>query len=106
LKFTTFVPIRRNDGSPIAQKELNRIIQRLNRLFGGVTVEGKVQGLWIDAAEGRTYQDECLKISVACDNQLLALAEREVRRIGRQLDQKAMYMEVQYLDGVRILEIE
>jgi hypothetical protein len=36
----------------------------------------------------------------------LAEAEEAVRRIGRQLGQKAMYFEVRYYDGIRFLRID
>jgi hypothetical protein len=103
MKWTTLIPIRRNDGSRVPERELSRIASRIWRQFGGATVEGPVKGHWVDPNDGRHYADECLRITVVCDSERLAEAERLVREIGNQLDQKAMYFEVQYFDGVRFL---
>jgi hypothetical protein len=46
-----------------------------------------------------------MKLSVACENRHLEVAKREVIRIGTALDQLAMYFEVQYYDGVQILQV-
>lgn len=43
---------------------------------------------------------------MACDNSRLDEARGEVLRIGRQLDQLAMFFEVQYYDGVQILRVK
>lgn len=104
MKFTTLVPLKHNDGSPVGKKDLNRILRRLQSRFGGLTVEGHVAGRWIE--KGELYQDESLKISIACDNSRLEEAQAEVLRIGRQLGQLAMFFEVQYYDGVQILRVE
>jgi len=57
-------------------------------------------------ADGNVYVDESLKVCVACDNHLLEEARQFVTEIGRRLGQKAMFFEVQYYDGVQILEID
>jgi len=102
--FITLIPTRRNDGSPVGKAERDAILRDLWTRFGGATIEGVVEGHWIDASDGRHYQDECLKVLVACDAERLAEAEKTVREIGRRLDQVAMYFEVKYFDGVRFLQ--
>ena len=47
----------------------------------------------------------CIKVSIECDRDRLQEALRAVRRLGRKLDQKAMYFEVNGYDGVQILRI-
>lgn len=106
MKFTTIIPIYRNDGSPAAQSELDEILFALATQFGGVTNEGRTLGHWIDPADGRHYRDEGLMISVVCDNARLAEAEAAIRRIGAQLGQKAIYFEVRDFDGVRFLRLD
>lgn len=105
MRFTTIVPIRRNDGSKVSVREMQRIFDMLTEEFGGVTQEGKTKGQWIDPKDGKLYRDEGWKVSVVCDNDRLARAESIVRQIGRQLEQKAMYFEVRDFDGVRFLVI-
>jgi hypothetical protein len=104
MVFLTTIPTRRNDGSRVSQAELAGITKSLYDRFGGCTVQPGVTGHWIEA--GRHYQDDNLLVTVACDSDRLAEAETVVRQIGRQLEQKAMWFEVRYFDGPRILRIE
>lgn len=102
MKFTTLIPTHYNDGTPVSQSELQDIQSEFWTRYGGATIEGIVHGCWLD--EGILYQDECLKIVVSCDNEMLAEVEQHIIQIGKRLNQEAMYLEVQYLDGVRILK--
>lgn len=103
MKFTTLIPVRRNDGTAVSRAEQRQIIADLFTTFGGVTIDGPIAGHWIDDRDGRHYQDDSLRVTVVCDNDRLREAEDAVLAIGRQLGQEAMYFEVQYFDGVRIL---
>lgn len=105
MVFITLIPTRRNDGSPVGHDEQQEILRGLWTRFGGLTIEGSVAGHWIDDRDGRHYQDECLRVSVACEPDRLAEAEAEVRAIGERLGQQAMYFEVRYFDGVRFLRM-
>lgn len=106
MKFTTLIPLRDNDGKAFSKAIINRILQRFEMKFGGVTVEGVVDGRWVDEADGKHYQDQCLKVSVACERERYDEARRLILQIGRRLGQKAMYFEIQYFDGVQILRME
>jgi hypothetical protein len=105
VKFTTIIPVLRNDGTPVDDEELDEILLSLAVQFGGATNEGCTLGHWIDPADGQHYRDEGLMISVVCDNARLSKAESAVRQIGDRLGQKAMYFEVRDFDGVRFLRI-
>jgi hypothetical protein len=105
MKFTTLIPTTRNDGTPVKPSVLNRLIDSLWRPFGGMTNEGFVTGHWIDD-DGTEFQDVCVKVSIEADRRRLPEAIKAVLRIGRQLDQQAMYFEVAGYDGVQILRIE
>jgi len=105
MVFTTLIPTRRNDGSPVPRAELQEILSGLWTRFGGVTIDGIVTGHWIDSHDGQHYQDESLKVSIACDNDRLQDAESAVVEVGKRLEQKAMYFEVRYFDGVRFLRV-
>src|SRR5205085_966588 len=99
-------PKRRNDGSSVSRKEMTAILVALRVQFGGLTVEGEVEGQWLDETDGKVYCDRSVKVTVACDRSRLPEAEEAVREIGRRLGQKAMYFEVRYADGVTFLRIE
>lgn len=105
MKFTTLIPTCRNDGSPVSDAELQAILQGIATRFGGYSIEGSVDGHWIDDRDGKQYADKSLKLSVACDAARLGDAEAEVISIGRRLGQEAMFFEVRYFDGVRFLRI-
>ncbi len=90
----------------MSKRERNEIQSQIWSLFGGASFDGRVDGHWIDSSDGRHYQDESLRVMVVCENEQLAEAEQLVREIGRRLGQKAMYFEVQYFDGVRLLRTE
>ena len=106
MTFTTLLPKRRNDGSPVSRKEINSIVVSLRMQFGGVTEEGEVGGQWVDDDNGPVYRDRSLKVTVACDRSRLREAEEAVIAIGRRLGQKAMYFEVRYCDGVTFLRVD
>jgi hypothetical protein len=99
--FITLVPTRRNDGSEVPRGEQDAILQALRERFGGLTIEGIVEGHWIDPADGRLYVDQSLKIVVAFEAERLTEARQAVRDIGKQLGQIAMYFEVR--DGIEFL---
>jgi hypothetical protein len=105
MKFTTLIPTTRNDGTEFKPAVLSRLIDRLWRPFGGMTDEGWVTGHWIDD-DGTEFTDRCIMISIECDRSRLGAAVSAVRRVGRQLEQKAMYFEVTGYDGVQILHID
>ncbi|HJT36375.1 MAG TPA: hypothetical protein VJ783_30410 [Pirellulales bacterium] len=105
MRFTTIIPIRRNKGPKVGAAELQAIYDMLTAKFGGMTQEGQTQGQWIDLKDGKIYRDHGRKVTVVCDNERLVEAESIVRKIGRQLGQKAMYFEVRDFDGVRFLRI-
>lgn len=104
MKFITLIPTQRNDGSTVSQNEMQGILQTFWVEFGGATIEGPVEGHWID--NGQHYQDWCMRVTVVCDSKQLDQAKRLVTQIGRQLDQKAMYFEVIRDDGVEFLRIQ
>jgi hypothetical protein len=94
-----------NDGRPVERAMLERIAQEWAILFGGVTVEGEVEGIWFDE-DGTEYRDRSWKVSVICDNDLYRDARTAVMEVGRLLGQKAMYFEVRDFEGSRILKVE
>jgi hypothetical protein len=105
VKFTTFIPTTRNDGTASKPSALNRVVDSLWRPFRGVTREGYVTGHWIDD-DGTEFTDVCLKVFIECDRDRLFEAIKAVRRVGRRLGQRAMYFEVSGYDGVQILRID
>jgi hypothetical protein len=105
MKFTTLIPTTRNDGTAVKPSVLHRVLDSLWRPFRAISKEGYVTGHWIDA-DGTEFTDVCLRVSIECDRNRLFEAIKAVRRVGRQLGQRAMYFEVAGYDGVQMLRIE
>jgi hypothetical protein len=105
-KFTTLIPTHRNDGEPVDPAYLPLLVRQWSILFGGCTVEGLCFGHWIDTRDGGHYQDESVRVSVVCDNDLYDDAVAAVLEVGMALGQEAMYFELRDFDGVRILRVK
>jgi hypothetical protein len=105
MKFTTLIPLRLNDGREVPQDQMNRIIDGLVLQFSGCSDEGVTKGQWLDPKDSQLYRDESRRITVVCDNRLLAEAMQAVVKIGKDLGQRVMYFEVRDYDGVQLLEV-
>ncbi len=105
MKFTTFIPSHRNDGTPVSEAELAAIQMELALQFGGATDEGPVKGMWLDEA-GVMYRDTCRKLFVKCDDSRLVEVNDVVKSIGRRLGQKAMWIEFDFDDNAQIIDCE
>src|SRR4051794_34155635 len=105
MKFTTLIPARLNDGKRVPRRQLNAFMREFAEQFGGCSEEGVTKGQWIDPEDAVHYHDECVRVSVVCDREMLDEARAAVIRIGQILRQRAMYFEVRDYDGVQILEI-
>lgn len=105
MKITTRIPTHLNDGSAVAESVMQTIRERIATEFGGVSVDGPGQGVWI-GDDGKSYDEPSYLVTFATDRVNYATARDLVIEIGRMLDQEAMYFEVQYFDGVEIIPID
>ena len=92
-KWVTRVPTRFNDGSEIPKDKLEEVWYLIAKTFGGSSIDGPGRGIWIDS-KGKVYDEQTYHVSVACDENQIALAREIVTQIGKLLDQKAMYFEL------------
>jgi hypothetical protein len=99
------IPLARNDGSRVRADEMQRILANIMTRFGGYSLGTPIRGAWTDAT-GHRFDDDTQPVIVSCDRERLEEAKQLVIAIGRQLGQKAMWFEVQYYDGVQILDCE
>lgn len=90
MTFTTFIPTKRNDGSPISKTERDDILDGTWRRFGGYTLGAVQDGAWLDPKSGKVLFDKSRPLVVTCDRSQLNEAREWVLEIGRRLDQKAM----------------
>ena len=103
VKVTTLIPTYRNDGSQVDEFEMHGIIRRFWNQFGGATIEGIVEGHWVDSQSGQHFQDASKKLFVVVTDDRVDEVEALVIEIGKQLGQLAMYFEVTAAD-IRILD--
>ena len=79
MKVTTWIPTRRNDGSEVSREELNGIFG----LFYAALEPARWTGRLKVIGRLEPYQDNCIKLFVACEESQLARAEEIVRNASR-----------------------
>jgi hypothetical protein len=99
----TYIPLRRNDGKPVGNREFEGLLKVLLALTGGFTVSGPVRGVW--KGKERVYDERNYRVEVACDAKTVKDVRRWIVEVGRRLGQEAMYCEVRK-DRVEIIPIE
>ena len=104
MKFITRIPTHDNSGNLFPPEVMQEVLQLLVVSFGGYTSDSVSEGGWVDN-DGTAFIEPARTVSVTCDRRDYVLARDTVIQIGRLLDQKAMYFEVQYFDGVEIIHI-
>jgi hypothetical protein len=98
----TRIPTHRNDGSKISQRERRAILSLVRDSFGGYSLEGPFQGAWV-ADDGRTYEETSYRLEVVVPPERVSEARELFMRIGKQLDQRAIYFEVR--EGGEIIDL-
>ncbi len=81
------LPLQYNDGREIEPEKLVKILQALDRQFGGYTPLGVSEGSWGGQVEPMQT------IEVAVPPSRIAELEVFVRAVGRELGQHAMYFD-------------
>jgi hypothetical protein len=99
----TRIPRHRNDGSEISEAELTRILNRVCDKFFGYSWEGPCHGAWV-STDGAVYREESYKLEVVVPPERVKQARAHFARIGKQLGQKAIYIEVR--EGGEIIDLE
>lgn len=106
MKFEFLVPTTLNDGTTVQESYVQAVADELALLCGGSSLESNtVRGVWYGEG-GHRFQDNCLRFFVAADRTMLLDLMNLVRRIGKELFQEAMFIEVSGFDGPQILQIE
>lgn len=94
MKWVTRIPTHGNDGILFSPDQITAILSKRAREFGGVSLDGPGRGVWI-GSDGTVYDEPSYSLSVACSVEELPIAREMVRWIGKQLQQEAMYFEIQ-----------
>jgi|SRR5882724_3113632 len=99
----TRIPTHRNDGSKISEAEITRILDRVRKKFRGYSYEGPSYGAWV-AADGAVYEERSFRLEVVVPPEKVKAVQMHFRKIGKQLGQRAIYMEVR--EGGEIVDLE
>jgi hypothetical protein len=99
----TRLPTHRNDGSPVSEQELKRILSRVRKMFEGYALDGPSSGAWV-ATDGKVYEEESRKLEVLVAREKVNRARALFEQIGKQLGQRAIYFEVR--EGGEIIDLE
>lgn len=103
MKVTTLIPISLNDGTPVSEEQIKGYLTRFWAVFGGLTVEGKVDGHWVNDS-GVHFMDTCIKIFCIIEDGQLDSFEAIVMQIGKELKQEAMYLEIDPKVKIKIID--
>ena len=83
--------------------ELRAIINRVEELFHGYSLEGPFQGAWI-ADDGQRYEETSYRLEVTIAPERLEEARALFIASGKQLGQRAIYFEVR--EGGEIIDLD
>ena len=90
-EYELYVPLTYNDGSPIDQKQIERIGERLLEQFGGLTFfPQRNQGFW--TMGGVTFRDEVVIFRVLTEK--VRPARAFFRRLKEELKRKLQQEEI------------
>jgi hypothetical protein len=99
----TRIPTHRNDGSKISHRVRRAILTLVRDTFGGYTLEGPFKGAWV-ADDGGVYEETSYRLEVLVPPERLSEARALFVRVGKQLGQRAIYLEVR--EGGEIIDLE
>ena len=99
----TRIPTHRNDGAKISNRERRTILSMIRDTFGGYSLEGPFQGVWVDD-DGRVYEETSYRLEVLVQPARLKEALQMLMSIGKQLGQRAIYFEVR--DSGAIIDLD
>ncbi len=91
-KFIVLVPLRYNDGRPVANEVILEFQEALLGLGCGITIAGSVEGAY-RMADGRTQIDHSLQLWIGLADDRVPELERLVGQLGATLGQESMYLE-------------
>jgi hypothetical protein len=106
IKATALIPKFYNDGQKVPNKVYRSFENKLLEIAGGFSNDGTTAGSWMDD-NNEIYKDRSLRyiVTVKTNKQLKAVKEAVIE-IGKELRQKAMYIEIVRDAEIEIIDIE
>jgi hypothetical protein len=106
IKVTALIPKNYNDGQRIPNKAYRKFEDKLLEIAGGFSNDGITAGSWLDD-NNELYKDRSLRyiITVKTTKQLKEI-KQAIIEIGKELEQKAMYIGIIRDAEIEIINIE
>jgi hypothetical protein len=106
IKVTALIPKNYNDGQRIPNKAYRFFENKLIQIAGGFSNDGATIGSWMDD-NNEIYKDRSLRYIITVrTNKQIKEVKQAVIEIGKELGQKAMYIEIIRDAEIEIINIE
>lgn len=92
-KFTFLLPLLDNEGQPIPASDWDWMCNELVARYGGWTLDGKVEGAWLDKASGRVYRDSSARYVVVVEESEVQGFLGFLAEVKTRFRQEALYVE-------------
>lgn len=104
VKIITLIPINYNDGQKVPIQIYREFEDELLQITGGFSIDGITAGSWLDNNE--LYRDRSRKYIISAKENEVEAVRQAVIRMGKKLQQKAMYFETIHEGTIEFIEIE
>jgi hypothetical protein len=103
VKIITLIPLNYNNGERIPIQEYREFEDELLRINGGFSIDGITAGSWMDNNE--LFRDRSRKYIIATQDEKVEEIRQAVIRMGKRLEQRAMYFETIHEGNVEFIPI-
>lgn len=104
VKIITLIPLNYNDGQRIPIQVYREFENEILQITGGFSIDGITAGSWMDNNE--LYRDRSRKYIIATQEDRVEKVRQAVIRMGKRLEQRAMYFETIHEGNVEFIPIE
>ncbi len=92
------IPKKDNSKNPIDPEYLNKIVEDMTRIAGGISVFPTVFGCWVNS-DGSVECDENMIIKIDTENREIVDKIKEyAKKVGNDLGQEVMFVEMDRVD--------
>lgn len=93
VKFSFLLPLFDNAAQPIPASDWDWMCNELVIRFGGWSLDGKVEGSWLDRKSGRVYHDESVRYVVVVEESAVASFLAFLGEVKARFQQEALFVE-------------
>jgi hypothetical protein len=104
VKIITLIPLTYNDGQRIPIHVYREFENEILQITGGFSIDGITAGAWMDNNE--LFRDRSKKYIIAAREDQVEEVKQVVVRMGKRLQQRAMYFETIHEGTIEFIEID